>query len=214
MSNSQDKLEATEMNRSGSSGVLHLDEERIEEERWVREAKDGDTEAFGQLFIKYQPRLFRMVAGMLGDAASAEDCVQEGMVRAWQKLRSFDSRSSFGTWLHRIVYRVALDHLRHHRRRPADSLEQMGQTGFDPPAETPLPGGQSDAAHLRHCLDEALATLPEEHRTTFLLGETQGLSYEQIGQIMGCPRGTVMSRMFYARKKLQSLLRGLYERHR
>lgn len=181
------------------------------EKQWVQKAKGGDEEAYKMLFEHYFPKMFGTVYQMVQNATLAEDLTQAAMIQAWRRLDRFDGRSAFGTWLYRVGINLTLDHLRRLKNRPHASLEQEAETGFEIQDQTQAPVQFLENKELKHVLKEAIEKLSEPHRLVFILGEIEGKSYDEISQILKCKRGTVMSRMHYARLHLQKLLKPYYE---
>jgi len=174
----------------------------------------GDRDAFRVLVERYQGRAFRLALRILRDEDAARDAVQEALVKAYNNLAKFEKRSAFFTWLYRLVKNQCLDMLRRDRssraleweegslaeaEASADATPQVAGVSFAPATET-LRG------QLREQIDAAIAKLPEAARETLILREVEGLSYQEIAEAQGIPKGTVMSRLFYARKQMQKLL--------
>lgn len=164
------------------------------------------------LFEEFFPKIYGTIFQMVGQVETAEDLAQSAMVQAWRRLWQFDGRSAFGTWLYRIGVNAALDHLRRRKNRPMESLEAAAEEGFEPGAEAPPPGEAMDGRKLAAAINDALQKLSPEHRSVFVLGELQEMPYDEIGRVLKIKRGTVMSRMYYARRHLQRMLKGLYGR--
>lgn len=167
-----------------------------------------DQGAFCQLLQMYQNRIYAVALGIVRNPEDARDVCQEAFLKAYRSLGTFQKTARFYTWLYRIVINTALDHLRtrHRREQPLD--EQQPDTGDDLLAER-LPFDPARAfadKELRKHILDALDTLPAPHRVVLVLREVEGLSYAEIASIVGCPIGTVMSRLFHARKKMQELL--------
>ena len=181
------------------------------EKQWVQQAKGGDEDAYKMLFEHYFPKMFGTIYQMVQNTALAEDLTQATMVQAWRRLDRFDGRSAFGTWLYRVGINLTLDHLRRLKNRPQASLENEAEKGFEIQDQTQAPLQHLENRELKHILKEAITKLSEPHRLVFILGEIEGKSYEEISQILKCKRGTVMSRMHYARIHLQRLLKPYYE---
>jgi RNA polymerase sigma-70 factor (ECF subfamily) len=168
----------------------------------------GDREALEELFRRYRLAAYRVAYRLLGHEADALDAVQEGFVKALTHLQSFQGRSSFKTWLLRVVSNAALDLGRQRGRRDALSLDAAE-------AAEPLdgrlltaddPGRGLERTDLRGVLDKALATLSDVQRQTFVLHVDAGLSYREVAEALGISIGTVMSRLYYARQKLRAYL--------
>ena len=172
----------------------------------------GEPDCYRPLVERYQSRLFGMVVGMVRDGEDARDIVQMSFVKAYQSLNSFRIDSSFYTWLYRIAMNLAIDHCRKHKRRKTSSFEEAvaardedGTIAEQHHEESPARALARKELHER--IYRALDEIPEDMREAVLLREVEGLSYKEIADRMGIPEGTVMSRLFYARKKLQSLLK-------
>jgi RNA polymerase sigma-70 factor (ECF subfamily) len=168
----------------------------------------GERTALEMLFQRYRLPAYRVAYRLLGNEADALDAVQEGFVKALTHLAGFQKRSSFKTWLLRVVSNAALDLGRQRGRRECLSLEAA--EFHDPdltlllvPDETTA---RLDRAELRRVLDQALLTLSEAQRQTFVLHAEAGLSYREVAEVMNISIGTVMSRLFYARQKLRTIL--------
>ena len=168
----------------------------------------GEREALEELFRRYRAAAYRVALRLLGHEADALDAVQEGFVKALVHLAGFQGRSSFKTWLLRVVSNAALDLGRQRGRREALSL---GVAEASEEAVRPLlvPDESSvglERAEMRGLIDRALQTLSEAQRQTFVLHADAGLSYREVADVMGISIGTVMSRLFYARQKLREYL--------
>jgi RNA polymerase sigma-70 factor (ECF subfamily) len=185
---------------------------------------NGDKGAYRALVERYQGRLFRVAFNVLKNTSDAEDVVQESFVKAFLSLDKFKNQASFYTWLHRITFNMAVDLQRKNRRRGGEHFEYKEDLGVystvqesdgnntagDAPPLTASIEGPQDALLRRETgkrLDQVFGQLSEEHRAVITLREVDGLDYEEIAQALGVPRGTVMSRLFYARKALQEALR-------
>lgn len=171
----------------------------------------GNSAAYRPLVVRYQSRLHAMVTGMLRNAEDAKDIVQMAFVKAYQNLKSFRIDSSFYTWLYRIARNLAIDHCRKHKRQRTSSFEEaVASRDEDGTLHEQHTDDSPSQLVLRKQLNEriyaALDELTDDAREVILLREVEGLSYKEIADVMGVPEGTVMSRLFYARKKLQQLL--------
>jgi RNA polymerase sigma-70 factor (ECF subfamily) len=168
----------------------------------------GEREALDELFRRYRLVAYRVAYRLLGQEADALDAVQDGFIKALTHLSGFQGKSSFKTWLLRVVSNAALDLGRKRGRRETLSLD-VGP-GDDAKCHQALcfqdPTAGLERADLRLLLDEALATLPEAQRRTFILHADGDLSYREVAEVMGISIGTVMSRLFYARQKLRAYL--------
>jgi RNA polymerase sigma-70 factor (ECF subfamily) len=168
----------------------------------------GERQALEELFRRYRQPAYRVAYRLLGNEADALDAVQEGFVKALTHLHGFQGRSSFKTWLLRVVSNAALDLGRQRGRREALSLEaaQAGESDDASLQTTDESGRGLERADLRVLLGRALATLSEAQRQTFVLYADAGLSYREVAEAMGTSIGTVMSRLYYARQKLRAYL--------
>ncbi len=180
----------------------------------------GERHALEELFRRYRQPAYRVAHRLLGNEADALDAVQEGFIKALTHLEGFQGRSSFKTWLLRVVSNAALDLGRQRGRREVLSLDALragekGQGGRRPEGGEPAHEGLLTAdesglglerADLRVALDAALATLSATQRQAFVLYADGGLSYREVADVMGTSIGTVMSRLYYARQKLRAFL--------
>lgn len=172
----------------------------------------GDKNAFRPIVERYQNRLYAMVVGMVRDEAEARDLVQNAFIKSYQGLDTFRLDSSFYTWIYRIAMNLAIDSCRKRRRRKTGSFDEAVAARDDDGEMLELhhtdgPAEALQRKELRHRIFAAMEELTEEQREVLLLREVEGLSYAEISESMGIPEGTVMSRLFYARKKMQGLLR-------
>lgn len=174
----------------------------------IDQALKGQTEAFGQLVLKYQDRLYNTVFHMVGHAEDARDIVQEALVQAFLKLDTFQHHSAFYTWMYRIAFNVAITHRR--RRRPVASMDHLRETS---PIE-PVDCGDDPAEALdrkQRCdqVRQAIARLEKDYRAVLVLREIDGCCYETISKILDMPIGTVRSRLHRARLQLREELKGM-----
>lgn len=185
---------------------------RREDARLVQRAQAGDAEAFRALFDRHHRRAFSIAMGVVKRKSDALDIVQEGFIRVHKHLGTFQGTSSFSTWLYRIIMNLAIDHHRRSRRAQSVPLDAVRDDGLAGAALLPHradgdPGRSVFRKELVREIQAALDALPEHHRKVILLREVEGLSYEEIASVLEVPKGTVMSRLFHARKKLQLALR-------
>ncbi|MCO4744189.1 MAG: sigma-70 family RNA polymerase sigma factor [Proteobacteria bacterium] len=188
-------------------------DDRLDDSEMVLAVRDGDTTAFRGLVEKYQGRVYSMLYGMLRNREDARDVTQDAFVKAFHRLDSFRLESSFYTWLYRIAMNLAIDLVRKRKRRQTTSFEEDIATrdGDGEIAAAHSEDGPNKVLQRKRLykrIMDAVETLPEDQKQAILLRELEGLSYKEISEIMGIPEGTVMSRLFYARKKLQKLLAG------
>jgi len=186
----------------------------------VNAARAGDRGAFRSLFDRYHRRLFAVAVGVLRNPSDAQDVVQDGFVKAYKYLDKFEGNSSFYTWMYRIVMNLAIDHIRKQKRsRPVEANDEHlreGNTDVVNEDLLPLNLGSNPSRMLfdkqvRGRLETALAQLSDNHRAVLVMRELDGLSYEEMASIMSCSKGTIMSRLFHARKNMQRQLADLYQ---
>jgi RNA polymerase sigma-70 factor (ECF subfamily) len=181
----------------------------------VEASRRGDRQAFRLLFDRYYRRILAVATGMLRNREDALDVAQETFIKAYRSLPQFKGDSSFYTWLYRIAVNLCVDAQRRDARyaRVAVNPGEAGPEDMEPfdvcdgrPDADPFE--QVQTRELGSLVREALTELTAEHRAVILLREVDGLSYDEISQVMQCAKGTVMSRLHYARKRLQARLRG------
>lgn len=177
----------------------------------VRRAQGGDQDAFGALVQANYERVFRTVLGVIRDEHDARDVCQEVWITVWNRLATYQGGSQFTTWLHPIAVRRAVDHLRRrqkwfHRFLPFAGPDTENQAAAPEPAADSDPRQDSERRERSEKFERALTSLPEKHRTVLVLREVEGLSYEQIAKTLNCRAGTVMSRLFNARRLLAQKL--------
>lgn len=181
----------------------------------VERAKRGEREAFDALVRKYQHRIVSLVSRYVADPSEALDVTQEVFLKAYRALPGFRGDSAFYTWLYRIAVNAAKNHLVAQSRRPpgediaAEDALWMEQESRLKDYDTPE--GLLLSEEIERTVAEAIASLPEDLRTAITLREVEGLSYEEIAEAMGCPIGTVRSRIFRAREAIDRRLRPLLE---
>ena len=178
-----------------------------DETELIAKAREGDRESFTVLVQRYERRVVGVALAVVHNQDDALELAQETFVRAFENLKNFESRSSFSTWLYRIAANLSIDFWRREGRynvlRGEDAENELRR----------LPSSQGDSykaasrTELGGRLKEALEQLTPEHRAVVLLREVEGLSYDEISDVLQCPRGTVMSRLHYARNKLRSILK-------
>ena len=184
----------------------------------VKRCQAGETEAFDELVTRYRTRIFAMIYNMVHNEQDAWDLAQDSFVKAWKSIKRFRGRSSFYTWIYRIVMNVTIDWLRKKQVKGAGvefddaiQLREVNPASKTLPKADPLPYERMERTEVRARIDNAIAQLSPEHRAVILMKETEGMQYHEIAEALGCSIGTVMSRLFYARKKLQNLLKAVYE---
>jgi RNA polymerase sigma-70 factor, ECF subfamily len=183
------------------------------DEGLVAAAQKDDMVAFEELVARHRDKIYARAFSMMRNEDAAIDLCQEAWVKGWQRLKQFQGEASFVTWMTRIVINLCLDQLRKQKRLRADSIEQLdeelGGVERQMPVITPNPTEGLEQQELRQRIDRGMAQLSYEHRTVLILHEYEDLEYKEIAKRMGCSIGTVMSRLFYARRKLAVLLAGL-----
>ncbi|MDB4957846.1 MAG: polymerase, sigma-24 subunit, subfamily [Myxococcales bacterium] len=187
--------------------------EPVDDRELVEAARRGDRDAFRTLFDRYHRRAYALAFGVLRHQDDALDVVQDAFIKAHKYLDKFEGNSSFYTWLYRIVMNLAIDHLRKHRRvRPVEldeaRLEEgvAGDESLLPKILGSNPGRALLDKEIRARIDQALSELSENHRSVLVMRELEGMSYEAMAQAMSCSKGTIMSRLFHARKNMQKRL--------
>ena len=177
-------------------------------------ARTGDEDAFGELVKIYHQRVFSVAYRFVRNEDEANDMTQQAWIKAWNKLDGFKGQSEFFTWMYRVVSFVCLDHLRKKRRRGEmeylDEVEAHEETGAERAASTvSRPDHELERREIREQFEAALNRISPDQRIALTLREVDGLSYEEIASVMNCRKGTVMSRIFYARKNLQPHMKDL-----
>lgn len=177
----------------------------------LRRSQRGDREAFGQLVIHYQNSLFNAVFRMCGNQDDAADIVQETFLKAFRAIRDFRGRAAFYTWLLQIAMNTTISQRRRDLVRKESkklSLSPVGEQAspVDPADKQPGPDSRAQQAEVGRRITEAIDQLDHEHRIVVVLKDIEGLGYEQIAQVLGCPRGTVKSRLHRARLELRAAL--------
>ncbi len=190
--------------------------EREIDQALVERVQQGDKQAFGLLVSKYQRKLVRLVSRLVRDPAEVEDVVQEAFIKAYRALPGFRGESAFYTWLYRIGINAAKNYLVTRGRRPPTTTEFDTEEAevFD---EGELLRDQNTperilmSKEIGNTVNAAMESLPEELRNAIVLREIDGLSYEEISQVMNCPIGTVRSRIFRAREAIAEKLKPLLD---
>jgi RNA polymerase sigma-70 factor, ECF subfamily len=174
----------------------------------VERAKAGDKDALGHLMIAVRPRAMATAVKILRSSDDAEDAVQEALVKIWRNLPQFEGRSSFSTWVHRIVRNSSLDLLRRSGSRTESHTTSDTQPGSSvEQADERTPEREFAMREMEVLVQGAIAALPGPHRQAVELRDLEDRSYQEMAEIIECPLGTVMSRLFHARQRLASELR-------
>ncbi len=182
----------------------------------VAKAAKGDHEAFRVLVERYQNRAYGLALRVMRDEEAARDVVQEAFLKAYRSLDRFEGRSSFYTWFYRVVMNLCLDakrrtpagrHVEWDEQRAMQTPTATGMDAIDPDLQRAAgPSGELERAQLRDALRHAIDQLPDDARQTLVLREVDGLSYAEIAEALEIPKGTVMSRLHHARKRMRTLL--------
>ena len=192
--------------RNDSGQTVSADEGTL-----VRDAKNGDLEAYDQLVRRYRERIYATIYHMTANHEDANDLAQESFIKAFQALKSFKGGSSFYTWLYRIAVNKTINFLNRRKNRVQMSLNDLDFNAEHNPDLVALisdktPRREADLRELQEKLNAALLKLSEPHRLVVVLHDVQGLSHDEIAKVMDCNIGTVRSRLFYARQQLQAWL--------
>ena len=209
---------------SGNAALAIHEVSEEADEKLVLAVQHGDMAAFRSLYDRHHQKVFYLAIGIVKNAVDAEDVVQEAFIKAYKSLDSFRGQSSFYTWLYRIVTNIAIDFTRRQKRRVEVAVEGIDVSGVvDRQSFAALSLGLANNAgpdellernELRQHFDTAMNELSADHRAVVILREIDGLSYTEISEIVGCSKGTVMSRLHHARKKLQSALQEFFPKRK
>ena len=183
---------------------------RDEELNIINRVRGGDTEAFEQLVLEHQNKVYSLALRMLGNEEDARDMAQEAFIRAFNSLASFRGESKFSVWLYRLTSNICIDFLRGRAKRRTVSLNWEDEDGDEGELEIPderfSPEARLERTELRESVRRGLDSLSPEYREILLLREINGLSYDEISRALNLEEGTVKSRIFRARKKLSEFL--------
>jgi RNA polymerase sigma-70 factor (ECF subfamily) len=199
-----------ERDPSISSGT----EDESDSERLIARCRDGDHAAFKELVVRYQKRVYGIAFGMLHNPADAMDITQEVFIRVHQYLGHFKGSSSFYTWIYRIAINLCIDHLRKEAKGNQtvdynDALDHdCGEEAGDLLSTSweMNPARALDRKEMSEMIHQALQTLTPNHRAVLMMREVEGLSYSEMAEVMQCNKGTIMSRLFHARRRMQDAL--------
>lgn len=180
----------------------------------VKAAQNGDQEAFNQLVQIHRGKIYAMIQNMLHNQADAWDLTQEVFIKAWRALPKFEARAKFSTWLYRISHNVVYDWMRKRKISSSGEFDDaiLTDASIEPSARTTprasiSPDHAAENKELGARIADAMSKISPEHRQVITLREIEGYDYKEIADIIESSIGTVMSRLFYARKKLQTLLK-------
>jgi RNA polymerase sigma-70 factor (ECF subfamily) len=181
------------------------------DEPLIERVRKGDQSAFRELFERYHRRAFAVALGVVKNPQDALDIVQDAFVKVYKHIDGFQGSSSFYTWLYRITMNLAIDHIRKNRHTTEfdDRVEHSSEGAnelISPSVQESNPRQNVDRKELSKHIQQALNSLPEYHQAVILLREVEGLSYEEMSKVLKVPKGTVMSRLFHARRKMQECL--------
>ena len=177
----------------------------------VARAKEGDTEAFDELVIKYTPKLYGLVYHMTSNREDSNDILQDVFAKAYRSLKRFKGKSSFYTWIYAIATNMSLNFLKKRNRRQGMSLDDVDSTiehdkEFIELTSKSDPIRETHIGELQEKLNEAMQTLSDNHRAVVTMYDIQGIPHTEIAKILGVSEGTVRSRLFYAHRQLQTQL--------
>ncbi len=207
------------MSKRAQPAAARVERDVIDDRELVKQAQAGDRAAFRTLFERYSRRAYSLALGVVRNPDDALDVVQDAFIKAHRHLDKFEGQASFYTWLYRIVMNLAIDHLRKHRRTKVVDWSEQDLKENDGAVDDSLlprilganPGRALLDKEIRDRIAAALEELSDNHRTVLVMRELEGLSYEEMAQAMGCSKGTIMSRLFHARKNMQKRLADLYD---
>ena len=178
----------------------------MDEQTLVQRAAAGDSAAFEALVERYQQQVFNLALRMVNARADAEDLAQEAFIRAWRALPSFHQSAQFSTWLYRLTSNICIDFLRAQKRKKTVSLTMLQDDEdrqWDLPDSDPLPEQRMIDREEREALGRAFQALDPDYRQVLTLRIVNGCSYQEIGEILNLPEGTVKSRLSRARDQLR-----------
>jgi RNA polymerase sigma-70 factor (ECF subfamily) len=191
--------------QSATSKEIRLGVE-IAEWELVRKCQNGDVAAYENIAAKYYRRVFMVILGVVHDRDDAMEVTQETFYRAFKNIKRFKGGSNFYTWIYRIAVNLAIDLQRRKKRSSVDLKEDMDEVIVETEASGNDPFRELHDRRLGAKLLRAIDELTPDHKAVIVMRAVEGLSYKEIGRIMGCSEGTIMSRLHYARKKLQEKL--------
>ncbi len=196
---------------AAASGKIPYEEGTHPDHELVRKTLDGDATAYRGLVERYETRIYHVCYGMVRNREDARDMAQDAFIKAYKNLSRFRFQASFYTWLCRIAMNVCIDHLRKQKVRKADAFDEGiatreagGVISMEHHKNNPAKDVERKRLYAR--ILAAMDELPELHRQVVVLREMEGLSYKEIAEVLEVPEGTVMSRLYYARKRLQAAL--------
>jgi RNA polymerase sigma-70 factor, ECF subfamily len=182
----------------------------LDDQELVRACKQGDQDAFSQLVLRYQRRIFNLVYRMVQHYEEASEITQEAFLAAWQGLPSFRGEARFATWLYRIAYNCALKHLEALKRDKALQAALQAEQALDGEDQQIQAEARLDARERQAVVQEQLAYLPAKYRMVLILRHLQEMTYEEMAEILAVPVGTIKTHLFRARNLLKERLEALY----
>ncbi len=198
-----------------SGGQARMGEREIDQ-ALVERVQQGDKRAFDILVLKYQHRIIKLIARFVRDADDVQDVAQEAFIKAYRALKNFRGDSAFYTWMYRIAINTAKNHLVSAKRRATDSALDASEAeqyeGADWLKEYATPEKEMLAEEIKRTVNKTISELPDDLKEAITLREMEGLSYEDIAEVMACPIGTVRSRIFRAREAVDKQLKPLLDR--
>lgn len=218
MNNASDDPSNTPLGPAGSVAPGASSEDPDDDFLLVARAQKGDLSSYDLLVTRHRGRIYTMIRNMIHQEADAWDISQEVFIKAWQALPRFEAKARFSTWLYRIAHNAVYDWTRRRKIESVGELndeifdrERIDAASFTTPSGGEAPDDTMAQGELRDKIAAALAKISPDHREVVLLKDVQGLSYKEIADVMSCEIGTVMSRLYYARQKLQTLLKDEYQ---
>lgn len=173
----------------------------------IKRAIQGDNDAFESLMSAYERKIYGLCLRMMGNRQDGEDAAQEAMVRIWQKLPQYRGEAAFSTWVYRVTASACTDAIRKRSLRAQPSLEAMREEGVEPQDGAPTPQQAVENTERREAMQRAIAGVPEQMRSVFLLRDVHGLSVEETARALNVSSGTVKSRLSRTREKIAAALR-------
>ncbi len=198
----------------GNSTITDLIPQEVEESSnqqendLIKRCQSGDQQAMEQIVRQYQNQVYNIAYGMLRNSEDAQDIMQEVFLRVWDKIRQFQFKSRFSTWLYRIVKNLSINEKNRQRRRQTSPME-MDDSQAWVPIDTMTPEKEALLVEKQELMKVALAQLKKDYRTILVLREMETLSYEELSEVLGCSLGRVKSRLHEARMELRNILKQL-----
>jgi RNA polymerase sigma-70 factor (ECF subfamily) len=176
----------------------------MDEKEAIAASKNGDVNSFNWLVATYERQVYNLALSMLGNSHDAEDATQDAFLSAYRSIRRFKG-GSFKPWICRIAANSCIDKMRYRKRHPASSIDD---NPIDPPSHVAeeQPEEHASRQELKSFIDSKLVLLPDDLRLAVVLSDVQGMSYDEVAQVMGCALGTVKSRISRARRQMRKLL--------